>query len=155
MMADGIKIYETKRHTFISLLIAVICLFVGFQYIGAAETRETGVIAVVLGALIAIAAIYMFFTPMIILGDDTIYFRSGNVVKKEIPYSEIASWTLQGDKHLIFQLKSDKEETDEEKKKNTITINYRNLDKKNQKIFIDQLNKKGIEQVIIVEPNKK
>jgi hypothetical protein len=155
MMADGIKIHEIKRHTFISFLVAVICLIIGLQYIGAAETREVGVIAVVLGVLVAIAAIYMFFTPMIILGDDSIYFRSGNVAKKEISYSEIASWTLQGDKHLIFKLKSDKEETDAEKKKNTIIINYCNLDKKNQKIFIDQLNKKGIEQVIIVEPNKK
>ena len=154
-MADGIKIHEIKRHTFISFLIAVICLIIGLQYIGAAETRETGVIAVVFSVLLAIAAIYMFFTPMIILGDDSIYFRSGNVAKKEIPYSEIASWTLQANKQLILKLKSDKEETDEEKKKNTIIINYCNLDKKNHKIFIEQLNKKGIEQVIIVEPNEK
>lgn len=155
MMADGIKIYEIKRNTFISFLIAVICLIIGLIYIGAAENRATGIIAVVFGVLLSIAAIYMFFTPMIILGDDSIYFRSGNVAKKEIPYSEIASWTLQGDNHLIFKLKSEKEETDAEKKKNNIIINYCNLDKNNQKILIEQLNKKGIAQVIIVKPNKK
>jgi hypothetical protein len=97
----------------------------------------------------------MFFTPMIILGDDSIYFKAGNIAKKEIPYPEIASWTLRRDKHLIFQLKSDKEATDAEKKKNVIIINYCNLDKNNQKILIEQLTKKGIEQVITVEPNKK
>jgi hypothetical protein len=154
IMANGIKIHEIKRHTFISFLVAVICLIIGFQYVGAAETRETGVIAIVFGVLTAIAAIYMFFTPMIILGDDSIYFKSGNVAKKELPYSEIAAWTLQGDKHLIFKLKSDKEETDAEKNKNTLTINYCNIDKNNQKKLIDQLNIKGIERVITVEPKK-
>jgi hypothetical protein len=155
MMAEGIKIHEIKRHTFISFFIAVICLIIGLQYIGTVETRETGVLAVVFGVLLAIAAIYMFFKPMIVLGDDTIYFQSGNVAKKEILYSEIASWTLKADKHLTLKLKSDKEETDAEKKKNTIIINYYNLDKNNQQILIGQLNKKGIEQVITAEPNKK
>jgi len=117
MMAEGIKIHEIKRYTFISFLIAVICLIIGLQYIGAAETRETGILAVVFGVLLAIAAIYMFFKPMIVLGDDTIYFQSGNVAKKEILYSEIASWTLKRDKHLTLILKSDKEEADAEKEK--------------------------------------
>jgi uncharacterized membrane protein YfcA len=76
MMAEGIKIHEIKRHTFISFFIAVICLIIGLQYIGTVETRETGVLAVVFGVLLAIAAIYMFFKPMIVLGDDTIYFQS-------------------------------------------------------------------------------
>jgi hypothetical protein len=52
-------------------------------------------------------------------------------------------------------LKSAKEMTEDEKKKNTITINYLNMDKKNQKILVDMLSKKGIEQVVIVEPAKK
>ncbi len=31
--------------------------------------------------------------------------------------------------------------------KNIITVNYRNLDKKNQEILIGLLNKKGIQQI--------
>jgi competence protein ComGC len=157
MMAEGTKIHEKRSHTFISFFMAVICFLVGLQYIGAAETRQTGIIAVVMGVLLVIAAIYMFFAPMIVLGYDKMYFKSGNLAKKDIPYSEIASWTLRGDKNkqLIFQLKSDKEMTEDEKKKNTITINYLNMDKNNQKILIDVLSKRGIEQVITVEPAKK
>jgi hypothetical protein len=153
MMAEGIKIHEIKKHTFISFLIAVICLIIGLQYLGATETRDTGVFAVVFGVLLAIAAIYMFFTPVIVLGDDAIYFQSGNVAKKEISYSDIESWTLQGDKHLTLKLKSDKEETDADKKKDIIIINYYNIHKNNQQLLIGQLNKKGIAQVITVEPN--
>ncbi|MGP8014042.1 MAG: hypothetical protein ACLPP9_06565 [Smithella sp.] len=110
MMVEGIKIHETKRHALISFLIAAICLIIGVIYIRTTETIARGIIAVVLGALLAIAAVYRFFTPMFVLGDNAIYFQSGKIAKKEILYSEIASWTLQGDKYLTLKLKSDKEE---------------------------------------------
>ncbi len=109
LMAESIK-FETKRHTSISFLIAAICLIIGVIYIRTTETIATGIIAVVLGALLAIAAVYRFFTPMVVLRDNAIYFQSGKIAKKEILYSEIASWTLQGNKYLSLKLKSNTEE---------------------------------------------
>jgi hypothetical protein len=91
MMPEGIKIYETKRNTLISFLIVAICLIIGVIYIRTTETIATGIVAVVLGALLAIAAVYRFFTPIVILGDNAIYFLSGKIAKKEVLYSEISS----------------------------------------------------------------
>jgi hypothetical protein len=150
MMPEGIKIYETKRNTLISFLIAAICLIIGVIYIRTTETIATGIVAVVLGALLAIAAVYRVFTPMVILGDNAIYFLSGKIAKKEVLYSEISAWTLHRDKYLTLKLKSYKEEKDAEKNNNIITINYNNLDKNNQQILIEKLNKKGIEQFALV-----
>jgi hypothetical protein len=151
-----IAIHEIRRNAYISIIIAAICIFVGLQYIGDADTRVMGIISFVIGSLMAMASVYKLITPMMILGDDSIYFQSSLTAKKEIPYSEIETWTFQGDKnkHLIFQLKSSKEATEEEKKKNTITINYLNMDKNNRKILIDILAKRGIEQIITVAPKK-
>jgi hypothetical protein len=147
MIGNGVKIYETKKHTFVTVLIAAICIFMGLQNLSLLESK----LAIVTGVLLIGVSIYMLITPMIIFCDNAILFKSGNAVKKELPYSEIASWSLREDKYIIFQLKS----AEEEKKKNTITLNYCNLDKKNQKHFLDQLHIKGIERVIIVEPEKK
>jgi len=82
MAAQGIKIHQIKKHTYVSFLVAVICLFIGLQYIEIPEMRQTGILAVVLGLLMLIAAVYMFVTPVIILTDDLIHFRSGNAAKK-------------------------------------------------------------------------
>jgi len=145
MAAQGIKIHQIKKHTYVSFLVAVICLFIGLQYIEIPEMRQTGILAVVLGLLMLIAAVYMFVTPVIILTDDLIHFRSGNAAKKDVAYAEIKSWSLKEDRQIVLQLKSDK--APEGKMKNIITVNYRNLDKKNQEILIGLLNKKGIQQI--------
>jgi hypothetical protein len=146
-MTGGVKIFETKKHTFITIFVGIICIMLGLQNISSLESK----MAIVIGVLIIGVAVYMLFTPMIIFGDDVILFKSGNAVKKELAYSEIASWSLREDKHIIFQLKS----VEEEKKKSTITLNYCNLDKNNQKRLLDQLNIKGIERIMIIEPEKK
>jgi uncharacterized membrane protein YobD (UPF0266 family) len=147
MIGKGVKIHETKKHTFITVFIAVICILLGLQNISSLESK----LAIVTGVLLIGVAIYMLITPMIILGDDSMLFKSGNAVRKELPYSDIESWSLREDKHIIFQLKS----SEEEKKKNTITLNYCNLDKSNQERFINQLNIKGVQRIMIVEPEKK
>jgi hypothetical protein len=156
MSASGIKLHEIKRHTFISIMVAIICIFMGLQYWGAAETRQMAVVAIVAGVLVAIGAIYMLIQPMIILGEELIFFKTGNTDRKELAYSDIASWSLHGDKkQMILQLKNEEKATDAEKKNNRIIINYFNLDKKNQIALINQLNKKGVEQlVVIVEPER-
>lgn len=144
MKTPGIKIHETKRNSHVSFILSVICIFIGFQYIGAAETRQTAATALVLGIVLLSAAVYMFFTPMIILGEDAVFFRSGNAAKKEVSYSEIASWSMQNDKYLVLQLKGDK---DENGGINTITINYRNISANNRITLTDHFKKKGIKQV--------
>ena len=118
---------------------------------GAVETRDMGIIAIIAGILVATGAIYMLIKPMIILGDELISFKSGNISgKKEIAYSEIASWlSSETKKKQPSDLKGEKEETQAENKQNRIVINYFNLDEKNQLALIGQLNKKGVEQAVV------
>lgn len=149
MKGKGIKLHETRRHTFIILFVAVICILLGFQGISG-EVKDNGLLAIIAGVGLIGVAIYMFVTPMIVMGDDSILFKSANAQRKELPYSEIESFSLRENKQLTLKLKGN-----EEKKNDKIVINYLNLDKKNQDTLIAQLNIKGIEQIVIIEPEKK
>lgn len=151
MSHNDIKIQEKKDHSIIIFFVAVICLLLGLQYMTIPESKNTGILAAVVGALLIGVSIYMFFMPMVILNRKSILFKSGNISRRTLNYSEIESWALREDKHLIFQLKGE----EEEKKNKTIILNYCNLSKDNQKILIDQLNINGVERIFLPEPEKK
>jgi uncharacterized membrane protein YobD (UPF0266 family) len=151
MSDSDVKLHEKKNHTIIIFFVAVICILIGLQNMTVPESKNVGILAVVTGVLLIGVAIYMFFMPMVILSRKTIFFKSGNISRRTLDYSEIKSWALREDKYLIFRLKGE----EGEQQKNTITLNYCNLSKDNQKTLIDELNKNGVERIFLPEPEKK
>jgi hypothetical protein len=139
-----IKIYERPRQTVIAVCLALGCFVVGMQYFPESETKITGIVALLLGAIFLVVAIYVAKTPMIILGEEYVIFKAGHFANKEIPYSAIESWSLQDqDKHFFIHLKKGDADSNEVRE---ILINYRNVKKTDRQILTDTLNKKGVYQ---------
>ncbi len=144
-MNMDIKIYERPRHAVISVCLAIGCFFVGTQYLSAEETRLTGIVAFILGAIFLIVTFYVVKTPMVILSEDYIMFRTGNFANREIPYSTMEFWTIQNqDKHFFIHFKPNDQDGINAIKE--ILINYSNLRKADRQILTDRLNQKGIYQ---------
>lgn len=144
MMDMDIKIYERPRHAVISFCLAVGCFIVGMQYFSSGETRLTGIVAFLLGTIFLIVTFYVARTPMVILSEEYIMFKTGNFANKEIPYLTMEFWSIQNqNKHFFIHFKKSAQDNIEIKE---ILINYSNVKKADRLILTDMLNKKGVYQ---------